>query len=154
VPIIRELSPHLDEVVVIGGWVPELHRRFGPEGDWAVRPLRSVEVDVLLSGSAGAQSIGLTLQKGGFIPVGPEPSAVWERDVAAGERIEFFVDHEGPWKTLSTVSSLGPDRRWLLSVWKGWECLHRSRRRLPFLLASLVSHPWSHTSGFLNSARF
>ncbi|MHB1193454.1 MAG: hypothetical protein ACYC6F_10445 [Longimicrobiales bacterium] len=48
-PVLRELGPHLNGQVVIGGWVPELPPRMGQPGDWAVRPLHTTEVDVLAS---------------------------------------------------------------------------------------------------------
>lgn len=108
VPILRELRGHLASLTVIGGWVPELHRRFGSLGEWAVRPLRTTEVDVLLpplGGNApGAASISATLAAAGFTPVTTDgPSAVWERDSVAGERIEFFVEHRGAWDSLTEI---------------------------------------------------
>ncbi|GMR14369.1 MAG: hypothetical protein BMS9Abin29_2622 [Gemmatimonadota bacterium] len=39
VPILRDLRDYLGDLVVIGGWVPELHRRFGDTQEWAVKPL-------------------------------------------------------------------------------------------------------------------
>ncbi len=39
VPILKELRGFLGHLVVIGGWVPELHRRFGSPDEWAVKPL-------------------------------------------------------------------------------------------------------------------
>ncbi len=29
VPVLRDLRDYLGDIVLIGGWVPELHRRFG-----------------------------------------------------------------------------------------------------------------------------
>jgi hypothetical protein len=112
-PVLRGLSHHLDGLVVIGGWVPELHRRFGPPGEWAVRPLHTTEVDVLAPTPGGtdphAPSISAALAAAGFTPVTQEgPSAVWERDAAAGERIEFFVEHRGAWSGVSQVVAVEP----------------------------------------------
>ena len=39
VPILKVLRGSLGDLVVIGGWVPELHRRLGDSGEWAVKPL-------------------------------------------------------------------------------------------------------------------
>jgi hypothetical protein len=106
-PVLRELLPHLGRLVLIGGWVPELHRRFGPHGDWAVKPLKTIEVDVLVVGADEAGPLASTLLRAGFVPVGDATvSAVWERDVRAGERIEFFVAHVGPWEELGTVDAI------------------------------------------------
>ncbi len=112
-PVLAGLSEHLDRLVVIGGWVPELHRRFGPPGDWAVRPLHTIEVDVLASmpgeTDPAAPLISAALAAAGFTPVTQEgPSAVWERDAASGERIEFFVEHRGPWGGVSQVVGVEP----------------------------------------------
>jgi hypothetical protein len=47
-PILRELEGVLDHLVLIGGWVPELHRRFGGSEEWRVKPLATIELDVFL----------------------------------------------------------------------------------------------------------
>jgi len=38
-PILRALEGVMDHIVLIGGWVPELHRRFGSSEEWRVKPL-------------------------------------------------------------------------------------------------------------------
>lgn len=106
-PVLRDLFPYLGHVVVIGGWVPALHRRFGAEGEWAIEPLRTTEVDILVEDRADGRSLAEALEGSGFAPVGPsQPYAVWERDATIGERIEIFAEHRGPWKTLATVEAL------------------------------------------------
>ena len=111
-PVLRELLPHLGRLVLIGGWVPELHRRFGPHGDWAVKPLKTIEVDVLVAGTDEAAPLASTLERAGFVPVGDASvSAVWERDVHAGERIEFFVARAGPWEELGRVDAIAVGTR-------------------------------------------
>jgi Nucleotidyltransferase len=111
-PILRELRDFLGDIVVIGGWVPEVHRRFGASGEWSVEPLRTTEVDLLMGNlGAGGSSDELAnaLRDAGFRPLGNEdPSAVWERDVAAGERVEFFIEHSGPFESLGEVHPLEP----------------------------------------------
>lgn len=32
--VLRELRDHLPDLVLIGGWVPHLHRRYGPVPEW------------------------------------------------------------------------------------------------------------------------
>ncbi len=120
VPILRDLRDYLGDLVVIGGWVPELHRRFGDTREWAVKPLGTTEVDILMSGPGTsrnpprilAEALAETLVEAGFSPVGEDgPSAVWERDTSVGERVEFFLDHTGPWSGLTTVQALEPGSR-------------------------------------------
>jgi hypothetical protein len=108
-PILSELRDYLPQIVLIGGWVPFLHRHFGGAGGWEKDPVSTVELDVLLSetpaqGSPGALSE--VLLGAGFQAVDRNsPPAVWERDTARGERIEFFLGHSGPAKT---VGGVGP----------------------------------------------
>ena len=116
VPVLRELREHLVNLVVIGGWVPELHRRFGTLRQWAVRPLRTTEVDILVPvpkvAPTDVESLAATLARAGFTPLGREgASAVWERNPTVGERIEFFVEHRGAWGTLNDVRPIEPRGR-------------------------------------------
>ena len=116
VPILRDLRDHLGDLVVIGGWVPELHRRFGDTQEWAVKPLGTTEVDILIGGPDTSQRplrfLAKTLAEAGFSPLGENgPSAIWERDTSVGERVEFFLDHTGPWGSLTTVEALEPGSR-------------------------------------------
>jgi nucleotidyltransferase-like protein len=116
VPILWDLRDYLSDIVVIGGWVPELHRRFGDTGEWAVKPLRTTEVDILIGPAARsrdpASSMAEALAEAGFSPIGEnDASAIWERDASAGERVEFFLDHAGPWRDLGTVQTFEPGSR-------------------------------------------
>ena len=116
VPILRDLRDHLGDLVVIGGWVPELHRRFGDTQEWAVKPLGTTEVDILIGGPDTSKRplrfLAKTLAEAGFSPLGENgPSAIWERDTSVGERVEFFLDHTGPWGSLTTVEALEPGSR-------------------------------------------
>ncbi len=95
VPIILDLQEVLGDLVVIGGWVPELHRRFGIPGEWGVNPLATTEVDILLGGphdsNGSHRRLAETLEKAGFSPVGSEgTSAVWERETSRYRRLGVF----------------------------------------------------------------
>ena len=99
-PVLWELREHLPQLVLIGGWVPQLHRWFSGERGWSMLPVATVELDILLPEvwpGDTRRSLVETLLEAGFRPVGESrPPAVWERDEARGERIEFFLDHRGP----------------------------------------------------------
>jgi len=115
-PILRELEGVLDQLVLIGGWVPELHRCFGSAEEWRVKPLGTVELDVFLKETMKnptfVQQLARVLVEAGFRPVGEgSASAIWERDAEVGERLEFFLDHAGTWQDLSTVRTLEPESR-------------------------------------------
>jgi hypothetical protein len=109
--VLCEFRAFLPRLVIIGGWVPELHRRWGGR-QWRVEPARTIELDVLLmSDTAGEppdlRALSEALRGAGFRPIGElGAGAVWERDVRRGERIEFFVDHRGPWRSAMTVRRL------------------------------------------------
>ena len=104
-PILSDLEPHLNSLLVIGGWVPQLHRHASDRADWQVTPLHTTELDILIT--AEAPTLAKSLKEAGFDVVGdPASSAVWERDVAKGERVELFVHHQGTFSTTHTTHSL------------------------------------------------
>ena len=109
-PVLRDLHAHLGRLVIIGGWVPQLHRSFGPDGEWAITPLGTTEVDVLLTQPDAASIAGITvseaLEQAGFHPVGGDTLYVWERNSGQGQRIEFFVDHQGSWDGAHSVQPI------------------------------------------------
>jgi hypothetical protein len=57
-PILSELRDYLPHIVLIGGWVPFLHRHFGGAGGWEKDPVSTVELDVLLSETPAQGSPG------------------------------------------------------------------------------------------------
>lgn len=88
-PILSELETHLDSLMVIGGWVPQLHLHASGGTQWEVVPLFTTEVDLLLTGDAPSEgtTIVALLEDAGFTSVGdPVTSAIWERDIKKGER--------------------------------------------------------------------
>ena len=46
--IVFELRPYLDEIVIIGGWVPYLYKRYGGFESWQSETSLTAEVDVLV----------------------------------------------------------------------------------------------------------
>jgi len=88
IPILRDLRNHLPRMVLIGGWVPQMHRRYGTEEGWSRDPVSTVELDLLLTDEASpeeSEPLSRTLRKIGFRPVDRDsPPAVWERDVTQG----------------------------------------------------------------------
>jgi hypothetical protein len=108
--VLWELKPYLPELVVIGGWVPHLYRRYGGFTEWKSALSRTGEVDVLVTraiDAAGRPSIPAILEAAGFRPVGDSgPAAVWAKDPARGEMIEFLVPHVGTAKQLGGVQPL------------------------------------------------
>lgn len=109
--ILWRLRPYLTEIVVIGGWVPHLYRRFGGFRTWKAELSLTGEVDALVSRDlpAGARPpIASLLSEAGFRPVTRVPApAVWANNPEVGEKIEFLVDHSGPFRTVGRVQAVG-----------------------------------------------
>ena len=94
--VLWALRPYLPDLIVIGGWVPHLYRRYGGFSDWKSRLSGTAEVDVLVADGMDASSrppLADILDAAGFRC--DDQGAVWENGLGTGERIEFFVPHEG-----------------------------------------------------------
>lgn len=105
---LRALQPYLDEMVLIGGWVPALHLRFGGYAGWTGSTSLTQEADILLPRAlaTGLRSpVSKLLKDAGFFPNpgSGELAAVWEREPEYGQKIEFLVPHEGTAETVRTV---------------------------------------------------
>lgn len=99
------LRDFLSDLVVIGGWVPQIHRQLGAVRNWRSDPVRTLELDVLVPEPLeGAESVVDALAQAGFRPTGEaKPPATWEREGAGGERIEFFVPHTGTGRAIGAT---------------------------------------------------
>jgi len=97
--ILEDLQPYRSDLVLIGGWVPYLYRHYGGLGSWRGADTLTFELDVLVSRPLpplGRPNLATVLQEAGFRPqAGETPPAVWVRDAAAGEKIEFITVHRG-----------------------------------------------------------
>lgn len=97
--VLWELREYLNDIVVIGGWVPYLYRKYGGFADWHSSLSRTAEVDVLLGSSLkalGRRPLATILAQAGFRPAADaDPAAVWLGDVQQGDQIEFLVPHKG-----------------------------------------------------------
>ncbi len=105
--VLWKLSAFLPDLVVLGGWVPYLHRMYGSGTEWRSEPVFTEELDLLLDPPLrrrAGRTIAEALRETGFRPVGGGAApAVWESSIDPGERIEFFVDHGGPASTRALV---------------------------------------------------
>lgn len=109
--ILWELRPYLADLIVIGGWVPYLHQRYGNFTTWRGQLSLTIEVDVLITHELplrGRPSLAATLQSADFQPTpSTGVAAVWANDPDRGEKIEFLVPHTGPFRDLGTVVRVG-----------------------------------------------
>lgn len=108
--VLWELREYLADVVVIGGWVPYLYKRYGGFPDWQSEVSRTADVDVLvqLSLIAGYRpTLADLLVNAGFKPQeGFGEAAIWFRNDASGEVLEFLVPHAGTAKQLGKITPL------------------------------------------------
>ncbi len=108
--VLWELREYLADVVIIGGWVPYLHKRYGGFKEWRSKVSRTAEIDVLVHTRviAGARpTLRELLVDAGFKPDADlGEAAVWRRDDASGEVLEFLVPHTGTARQLGRVTPL------------------------------------------------
>ena len=101
--ILWELRAYLSEIIVIGGWVPWLYRRYGGFASWSTGLSFTSEVDVLVDRPlepGERPTIPTLLREAGFRPdEGPGGTAVWSRGEEPEEKIEFLVPHTGTART-------------------------------------------------------
>lgn len=96
--VLWQLREYLGDLVVIGGWVPHLYRRYGGFATWTLDIPLTAEVDFLVRpelSAARVRSIPEVLRAAGFEPGSDRAAAVWSKDAASGEKIEFLVAHQG-----------------------------------------------------------
>lgn len=97
--ILWEMRAYLPDLVVIGGWVPYLYRRYGGFPSWTLELPLTTEVDILVPQPlprCGHETIPEILLNAGFEPRGGAGHvAVWAREPEAGEMVEFLVAHTG-----------------------------------------------------------
>ena len=153
--ILKTLGPYLDDVVVIGGWVPYLYGRYGGFTTWSANTSLTAEVDVLVGRpllSGERPSIPELLRRANFTPSAEVGGlAVWEGDVRAGEKIEFLVPHLGTSRQMGTVVPV-PDQAGMSAIaLAGLELMRQFKQRLAVPVATdrdgRVLEPWVPTLG-------
>lgn len=103
------LRDHLPQLVVVGGWVPQLHRAHGGFASWQSRLSGTGELDVLIASTidlAGRPPLAALLRDAGFSDSAETRGAVWTNAPATGEKIEFFVPHTGMASSVGKIRSL------------------------------------------------
>lgn len=97
--ILWELRAYLPELVIVGGWVPHLYRKYGGFRTWTLEIPYTSEVDVLVRPPltrVGKETIPEILTDAGFEPQGGNRvAAVWAKEPEAGEKVEFLIAHSG-----------------------------------------------------------
>lgn len=94
------LRDYLGEMALIGGWVPELYRRYGDVDTWRSQLSRTREADILvpLTVPRGTRdTIADVLRSAGFRPLHNERiAAVWLQDSSRGAKLEFLTGRSMP----------------------------------------------------------
>jgi hypothetical protein len=105
--IIVGIETYLPSVVLIGGWVPHLYKRFGGILNWDGPLSLTSELDVLVPTElppSGRRTLPEVLKDAEFEPVGDAgPYAVWANDPDVGEKVEFLVSNPGTARQEGTV---------------------------------------------------
>jgi hypothetical protein len=131
--IVFELRPYLDEIVIIGGWVPYLYKRYGGFESWQSETSLTAEVDVLVDrplSTKDRRPLADLLREADFHAVDDGGLAIWEGKVDLGEKIEFLIPHEGTARQAGRVVRL-PEQRGLGAIsLEGVGVLRRFRQQL------------------------
>lgn len=97
--VLWALRDYLPDLVLIGGWVPHLHRRYGPFPEWRGELSLTSELDVLvdrLLPRGERPSLPEVLKEARFEQApGSHVNAVWARSLDTGEMIEFLAPFAG-----------------------------------------------------------
>jgi hypothetical protein len=106
--VLWELHDYLPDIVLIGDWVPHLHRRYGPFPEWLGNLSLTAELDLLVERRlprGDRPSLPEILAAASFEQgPGSAVNAVWARQAGAGEMIEFLVPFSGrPRRNQATV---------------------------------------------------
>jgi hypothetical protein len=105
--VLRALRPYLADLVLIGGWVPDLYRKYGAIADWTAGLSFTSELDVLISGAGLLRGerpeLAVLLRDAGLRPDGAVAAPHTCRWVHAddGEAIEFLTPHRATWQSSS-----------------------------------------------------
>ncbi len=138
--IVLELGPYLDELVIIGGWVPYLYQRYGGFATWSSSTSLTAELDLLIDRPippAGRPTIPEILRQARFRPREREDgAAVWEGDIQAGELIEFLVPHQGTARAEGAVVRIAEQAGMGAVPLGGLELMRRFKRQLTIPIAT------------------
>lgn len=100
--ILGVLAPYLSDVVIIGGWVPELYRLYGGL-TWRTVPSRTTELDVLVESQldpAGRPKLRERLESAGIRPARKELfPADWVSADSNVTVVEFLMQRPGPFNS-------------------------------------------------------
>src|SRR5690606_180363 len=132
--------PYLDELVIIGGWVPYLYQRYGGFATWSSSTSLTAELDLLIDRPippAGRPTIPEILRQARFRPREREDgAAVWEGDIQAGELIEFLVPHQGTARAEGAVVRIAEQAGMGAVPLGGLELMRRFKRQLTIPIAT------------------
>jgi hypothetical protein len=121
--ILWELHSYLPDIVIIGGWVPYLHRRYGWAAAWNSALSLTAEVDVLVPANLpahGRKSLAEILGGAGFKPTSSndDAAAVRANDPRLGKAMRVDSPRAAPLgDLLPHPASRGTDgRRTLITI--------------------------------------
>jgi hypothetical protein len=155
------LREYLPQLTLIGGWVPELYRRYAGFSGWSSGRSRTREADILIGlrvERGERPTIAQALRSAGFRPIHQEPMpAVWLSEKDEANKIEFLtgldtpamrqasrmpVDDQpgiGALALPSDLNLLERHSRFLSVSWQDGEAIRRIAVKVPELAAFVVN---------------
>ena len=109
--VLEVLRPYLVDLVLVGGWVPALHRRYGGLAGWTSKLSFTSEADVTVAGGSLARGdrapLAELLTRSGLRPVGDATGAAVWTHADGGEALEFLTSHHGPFRASTMAVAVG-----------------------------------------------
>jgi hypothetical protein len=159
--VLRALGPYLADLVLIGGWVPYLHRRYGGIERWDAELSFTSELDVLVAtGRLDARArppLADLLQQAGLRPANtPHGSAtgaaVWTAADGGSTAIEFLIPHTGPLRSRNPPVAVRGQQGIAALMLTDLGILERHTMFLQVPLEELAATPLQDGSGSENRA--
>lgn len=148
--ILRTFEGYREDVVLVGGWVPYLHLRYGRASEANGRTSLTTEADIALPSRLareGRRPLHEMLREEGFRPQG-DTGVIWSREAERGQTIEFLQLHRGPAESRGKpgpveeqpgIRALRLTHLWPLRTFTEELSLHGTTLRVPILAAFVLN---------------
>jgi hypothetical protein len=108
--LLWSIREYLPQILIIGGWVPHLYRRYGGFSAWSAELSFTYEMDVLVDRSlppGHRAPLAELLKAAGLHPADSDArGAIWEGESSGIAKMELFTPHVGTARRQAEVTSI------------------------------------------------